>query len=513
MAPTPPVAHFIFASSPFWGHSRPQLYLAFSLLEMFPSLHITFLVAPVFAPNIPKETAFFGPSEDVRSRIRVEPLGQSGLKQSDWEPQYLTFLEDLKPWLLSLPPESSQHDSGDGFSKRPTLAVVDILLAGWTDAMRQLADDPSHNFSPIRSLAYGCGPAAWTLWRMTRAPSVKRFKALKEDPNNVSVPVEDLLRQAFMYTDGSVMEIEGVGKTYDYELVPQAEAVPFDGHWLNFVFEGGAKIRNFSGLVLSTPPDIEPGLQRRIAEELNGICLHVGPQFPPSFWAREATAIVHHESIEFLDDCEKRFGANSVVYISFGSLYSPSQRPDLLETLIESLLSTEPPLPFLLATATIGDVISDRVRKLVSESGGKGLITGFAPQLHVLQHPATGWFLTHGGAGSITESIINRVPMVLWPCMTDQPIASMNLTLNWKLAFELIQVRTGPGAGKPTYRGIQHENSIEAVKREMAETWKLMRGPEGRGVRERVNQMGENFEQSWKNGLARENMRQFEQFF
>ena len=128
-----------------------------------------------------------------------------------------------------------------------------------------------------------------------------------------------------------------------------------------------------------------------------------------------ATEAIKDESIAFLDECEEWSGPNSVVYIryvehsvfsitytifvsiillySFGSLYSPSQRPDLLETLVESLLSADPPFPFLFATATIGHVISDRVRKLVTNSGGKGMITGFAPQQHVLQHRATGWFL------------------------------------------------------------------------------------------------------------------------
>ena len=87
------------------------------------------------------------------------------------------------------------------------------------------------------------------------------------------------------------------------------------------------------------------------------------------------------------------------------------------------------------------------------------------------------------------------------------------MTLNFKLSFELIQVRTGPGTNKPTYRGIQHENSLEAVKHEMAETWKLMRGTEGVAMRERVEKMGDRFEASWRSGLARENMRQFEKFF
>src|SRR5260221_6272332 len=109
------------------GHARPQLYLAFNLLELFPSLHITFLVAPVFAPNIPKETDLFGPSEDVKSRIRIITLGKSGLRQSDWEPQYLTLIEDLRSGLLFLPLKTTSNEPGPEFFKRQTLTVIDVF--------------------------------------------------------------------------------------------------------------------------------------------------------------------------------------------------------------------------------------------------------------------------------------------------------------------------------------------------------------------------------------------------
>lgn len=78
---------------------------------------------------------------------------------------------------------------------------------------------------------------------------------------------------------------------------------------------------------------------------------------------------------------------------SFGSEYSPSKRPDLLELLVDTLLDTrDPPLPFLFATATTGELLSDAIHERVQKSE-IGRFVRFAPQQLVLQHPATGWFL------------------------------------------------------------------------------------------------------------------------
>ncbi|KAH7870647.1 uncharacterized protein C8R40DRAFT_1056377, partial [Lentinula edodes] len=66
-------------------------------------------------------------------------------------------------------------------------------------------------------------------------------------------------------------------------------------------------------------------------------------------------------------------------------------------------------------------------------------------------HPATGWFITHGGWNSIQEVFFHRVPLILWPCQADQPYNAILMSRNHQAAFELISVRTGDrGCAYPT---------------------------------------------------------------
>ncbi|CAO3584136.1 unnamed protein product [Absidia cylindrospora] len=52
------------------------------------------------------------------------------------------------------------------------------------------------------------------------------------------------------------------------------------------------------------------------------------------------------------------------------------------------------------------------------------LVTGWAPQFAILQHPSTGLFVTHGGAGSVHEALFNKVPLFVYPFFGDQPLTA-----------------------------------------------------------------------------------------
>ncbi|ORZ13270.1 hypothetical protein BCR42DRAFT_493329 [Absidia repens] len=52
------------------------------------------------------------------------------------------------------------------------------------------------------------------------------------------------------------------------------------------------------------------------------------------------------------------------------------------------------------------------------------LVTGWAPQFAILQHPSTGLFVTHGGAGSVHEGLFNKVPLFVYPFFGDQPLTA-----------------------------------------------------------------------------------------
>ena len=66
-------------------------------------------------------------------------------------------------------------------------------------------------------------------------------------------------------------------------------------------------------------------------------------------------------------------------------------------------------VPFIFVIGQAREEIKEIVR--LGIKGTVGMSTAWIPQQVVLQHPAVGWFLTHGGVGSFHESVMAQVPM------------------------------------------------------------------------------------------------------
>ena len=117
--------------------------------------------------------------------------------------------------------------------------------------------------------------------------------------------------------------------------------------------------------------------------------------------------------MQFLDQAVTRFGKHSVLYIrlffftlepyrrtltcyqSFGSLHFPVNRPDQIQLLIKSLLAADPPMPFVFGAATAPPSLVNEISAMLTEEKNStiGVICGFAPQMFILNHVATGFFL------------------------------------------------------------------------------------------------------------------------
>jgi hypothetical protein len=91
---------------------------------------------------------------------------------------------------------------------------------------------------------------------------------------------------------------------------------------------------------------------------------------------------------------------------------------------------------------------------------------------------------------------------IIWPFGGDQPTNAALLSLKHRAAFELICVKTGPGARQPYHLTGQDpvDFSVDGVRREVRELLVKLRGEEGKEVRKNADALGAAMEKSWTEG-------------
>lgn len=82
---------------------------------------------------------------------------------------------------------------------------------------------------------------------------------------------------------------------------------------------------------------------------------------------------------------------------SFGSLFWPVLRPDLMADLVEILLDSN--FPFVMTTMPLGSGIGDLVDRV--KSSKIGMVVKKAPQIALLQHSSVGFCLVRPCLGYV----------------------------------------------------------------------------------------------------------------
>ena len=173
-----------------------------------------------------------------------------------------------------------------------------------------------------------------------------------------------------------------------------------------------------------------------------------------------------------------------MLYVSFGSM--SSLRGEQIEELAAALRGSNQRFIWVLRDADRANVFADdgesRHARLLAEFtkqiGGRGLvITGWAPQLDILAHPATAAFVSHCGWNSTMESLSHGKPILAWPMHSDQPWVAEVVCGYLKAGF-LVRPRE------------KHAEVIPAATIQQV-IERMMASDEGRAVRQRAADVGE----------------------
>ncbi|XP_057963670.1 abscisate beta-glucosyltransferase-like [Malania oleifera] len=172
----------------------------------------------------------------------------------------------------------------------------------------------------------------------------------------------------------------------------------------------------------------------------------------------------------------------SVLYVTFGSF--PRLAPEQLFEIAHGLEAAGYPFVWV-----IGKMVKNPEEEGKEDvkwfpegfeermkSSNKGfIIKGWAPQLLILQHPAVGGGVCHGGWNSTLEMITNGLPVITWPLTSEQ-------FLNEKFVTEVL--RTGISVGNEEW--VSWHKPRATVSREKVEraVRRLMGGEEGDEVEE-----------------------------
>ncbi|XBI78026.1 hypothetical protein VPH35_087792 [Triticum aestivum] len=154
----------------------------------------------------------------------------------------------------------------------------------------------------------------------------------------------------------------------------------------------------------------------------------VGPTVPPAGAGEEAIHLFRRDEKKYMEWLDSQ-PAKSVVYVSFGSLGTYSQRQ--AEEILRGLRCCA--RAYLWVVRREGRM--EEVERLIMGTGAEddestGMVVEWCDQLRVLAHPSVACFVTHCGWNSTLEAVASGVPPVAVPGWSDQSL-NAHLVEEW----------------------------------------------------------------------------------
>ncbi|MCO5549601.1 hypothetical protein L7F22_003074 [Adiantum nelumboides] len=378
--------------------------------------------------------------------------------------------------------------SGQDFSydewPRPTILHTDIYGAPMLKFVREQDEQRRQRTHKI----YHWSTEFVSFWRMFKKDEISQggieddvISLLADPEESAKLPANsaNFVEQCFERYNRNVNQLlcypglkDGM---YDFEINPGQ--VGWLRTYIPALNKMKAAITESDGIVIASCDDYQPLAKQIIEdwlwEEHNVRLYAIGPSIEDNLLSENPENIVVHEKdsalISFMDRCQERHGKNSVVLLSWGTIWAPFRYPDILEAWIDEVL--ESGRPFILNRSAelfsrLSPWIEEKLK--VATEADIGFQTNWIAQRTVCRHPALGVFVSHCGYASASES---TVPIIGWPSFFDQSIIAQ-INVDNDSGWQLYQVR-GPDAAKQGQKcralelqGQQILGTLDAVREE-----------------------------------------------
>ncbi|KAI0671992.1 hypothetical protein C8Q78DRAFT_1077581 [Trametes maxima] len=533
--------HILLLPMNMWGHVRPMCIFAGRIVKLRPATKITFVVPARLLSRISTEvTQDFQPEEaSLLEQITLVPLEQPDSGHATHGVLFEAAFVDVWAKVLEGATLPGRTASADGTMRDMDLrrtpldaAIIDMFMVRAFRTLHPLRHaqdrgDAVGVLNPAFKLHTWFPSAINCIGSWFPEDRVPRAEQLAAD---IGVSFDVAAHQLLMVSRGEAIHSPYLPPMYDYELHPQAAPVPpeFVGKviiqvprhviHLRFILPIYALIRDSSrssrilrdtdGIVTFDAADYHPeatAWTRTWLARTNRKIVYAGPLVAR---ARTALPVVGDTSelSAFLNAQLASRGKRSVVLISFGSMFWPSD-PAKVGAVLDVLIERD--IPFVLSRCSPFASMPDDTKTKLAEYGS-AYVSDWIPQQEVLNHPATGWCITHVGHNTVLECILAAVPMILWPIDADQAPNAVHLTDTLRIAYELLEVRHGTGLGPVFRTGAQPSGTLDAVKAELQGVLAQAFGDDGEAKRARLKGLGAAVGGAWaEGGPARREVEEF----
>ncbi|CAF1931424.1 hypothetical protein YC2023_061145 [Brassica napus] len=301
-----------------------------------------------------------------------------------------------------------------------------------------------------------------------------------------------LLHMQFMYAE---LVVPSLTRPYPLKCLPY---IFKSKEWFSFFRTQARRFRETKGILVNTVAELEPHALKFLS---NG-----DSDTPPAYSVgpvlhlKNDTDVTQAEILEWLDEQP----AGSVVFLCFGSRAGPEisgalgdihfseEQAREIATALEGSghrflwslrraspnVMKEPPREFSNLEEILPEGFIDGMK-----CKARGKVIGWAPQAAVLEKPAVGGFISHGGWNSTLESLWFGVPTAIWPLYAEQKFNTFEMVEELGLSVEI----------RKYWRGdlLLGRTEMELVTAEEIERGIRVLMEQGSDVRKRVKEISE----------------------